>query len=177
MDHEDGSSNAQAEVPHGCIRTNRPVTEAEEHGTEVATDHGEDRFWSIEGQQWLTPNQLGRARWVCVNLSGPGPFGLVPRSTSSNTLDMTGHSDLIRVLSAVWELPFAAVKAMDGLAVWQSHTEGTTVKVPQGADQLLLVPRLVQQGHLKRCNLANKLHCSDEMRRLINYALRATPLY
>ena len=86
-------------------------------------------LWAIEGQQGLTPKQLGKARWVCVNLSGPGPLGLVPRATKSEMLDMVGHSDLIRVLPSVWELPYAGVRAMDGLAVWHSKAQFTTIKV------------------------------------------------
>ena len=55
-----------------------------------------------------------------MNLSGPGPHGLVPRSQDADLLDMTGHADLVRVLSNVWELPYAGVKLMDGLAIWNT---------------------------------------------------------
>ena len=53
---------------------------------------------------------------------------------------MTGRADLIRVLSSVWELPYAGVKPMDGLAVWRSTAEGSTMSVLEGADQLLIIP-------------------------------------
>ena len=99
MDHE--VAEVEAEVRSGRVCPNPSVPEAE---TEAAEGPNQDQFWSIEGQQWLTAKQLGKARWTCANLSGPGPHGLVPRSTNSEVLDMTGHSDLVRVLSTAWEL-------------------------------------------------------------------------
>ena len=75
-----------------------------------------------------------------MNISGPGPFGLVPRPSNSEVLDMTGHADLVRVLSSVWELPYAGVKPMDGLAIWKTTSKGSAMNVPNGTDQLLIIP-------------------------------------
>ena len=74
-----------------------------------------------------------------MNLSGPGPHGLVPRSCDADMLDVTGHADLVRVLSNVWELPYAGVCPMDGLTIWNSASP-RYCRVPYGADQLLLIP-------------------------------------
>ena len=135
-----------------------PPPDAVGHEADPAADHGEEHLWSIEGQQWLTPKQLGRARWAFANLSSPGPIGLVPRSTSSETamlggasgrttrssaaetLDMIGHSDLTRVLSSVCDLPYAGVIPMDGIAVVRSTKECPTVQLPEGAGQVLIIP-------------------------------------
>ena len=127
-----------------------------------------------------------------MNLSSPGPFGLVPRSTNSEVLDMTGHADLVRVLSTVWELPYAGVKPMDGLAVWHSTAQGSTMRVPEGADQLLVVPltgevtfttlgssgapevvRLSEQATLLRRNADGaQLHLKGESTLLVLYRLK-----
>ena len=65
---------------------------------------------------------------------------MVPRTANSDIMDMTGHAVLVRVLSTMWELPFAGVKEMDGLAIWRIRPDDTKVKVPYGTDQLLLIP-------------------------------------
>ena len=75
-----------------------------------------------------------------MNLSGSGPYGLVPRSTNTETLDMVGHADLVRVVASVWELPYAGVTPMDGIAVLRSTKECATVQLPEGNDQLLIIP-------------------------------------
>ena len=87
--------HAQEGAQSGDVCPNPSAPSTEEH------DHKENLGWTIEGQQWLTAAQQGKARWACMNLSGPGPFGLVPRATNSEALDMYGHSDLVRVLSRV----------------------------------------------------------------------------
>ena len=66
---------------------------------------GQTVSWAVEEQHVLTAYHLGKARGVCMNLSGPG---LVPRGDGSTTLDMTGHADLLRVfregsVSRLWE--------------------------------------------------------------------------
>ena len=139
---DQGPLSQPGETPSNAIRQGIALSGwSNEAGDEAEpVVHDEVPLWAIEGQQGLTPKQMGKARWVCVNLSSPGPHGLVPRSASSEVLDMTGHSDLIRVLSSVWELPYAGVRAMDGLAVWHSKEQCTTMKVPHGADQILLIP-------------------------------------
>ena len=75
-----------------------------------------------------------------MNISGPGPHGLVPRQSNPEVLDMTGHADLVRVLSNAWELPYAGVKHMDGLAIWKTTAQSSVMKVPTGTDQLLIIP-------------------------------------
>ena len=103
-----------------------------------------------------------------MNLSGPGPFGLVPRATNSETLDMVGHADLVRVLSSVWELPFAGVTPMDGIAVVYSTKECPTVDLPEGSDQVLIIPLIGEvavrvestEGFLPS-DSPSRPHCSD----------------
>ena len=95
----------------------------EEHNHEVEARRevtsNQASSWVVEGQHWLSASQVGKSRWICMNLSGPGPFGLAPRATNSETLDMVGHSDLVRVLSSVWELPYAGVMPMES-CLWNA---------------------------------------------------------
>ena len=53
---------------------------------------------------------------------------------------MVGHVDLVRVLSSVWELPYAGVTPMDGIVVLHSTKERPIVDLPEGSDQVLIIP-------------------------------------
>ena len=92
VDHEQGSPSKAEDSPGvtewtGIALTSRLPRQSDEaeHEAEPTVVHDGSPLWAIEGQQWLTSKQLGKARWVCVNLSGPGPFGLVPRATNTDT--------------------------------------------------------------------------------------------
>ena len=140
---EEGVSGALPELTHWMRK--------HDSETDPAAVSEENSCWSVEGQQLLTPKQLGKARWISMNLSGQGPFGLVPRQTDSEVLDVIGHEDLVRTLSSAWELPYAGVEPMDGLTQWKTTAKGSVMKVPTGADQLLIIPMmgevsLVNQG-------------------------------
>ena len=91
-----------AGVPHNVQGEAGPSPSDADGPAELRTEDAsegkstpEPAGWLVEDQQRMTSRHTTIARGVCMNLSGPGPMGLVPRTANSDVLDMIGHSDLI----------------------------------------------------------------------------------